>query len=148
MAHVHAARVVVPQMMDRDRGAFVITASAAGLLMMMGSAPYTVTKHAAVALAEWLAVTYGGRGVQFHCLCPQGVRTPMVTGDRAAEAEVEASGEVLEPEVVAHAVVEALGTGRFMILPHPQVQDFERAKVDDRERWLAGMRRLRTRLEA
>jgi NAD(P)-dependent dehydrogenase (short-subunit alcohol dehydrogenase family) len=148
LAHLHAARYVLPEMLERGNGGFVVTASAAGLLMMMQSAPYTVTKHAAVALAEWLAVTYGGRGVQFHCLCPQGVRTPMVSGSAATEAEVSASGEVIEPDAVAASVVSALASGEFMILPHPQVHDFETAKVADRDRWLGGMRRLSDRLGA
>jgi NAD(P)-dependent dehydrogenase (short-subunit alcohol dehydrogenase family) len=147
MAHVHAARSVVPGMTERGRGAMVITASAAGLLMMMQSAPYTVTKHASVAIAEWLAVNFGGAGVQFHCLCPQGVRTPMVTGgDPSGQAELEASGEILEPSVVADEVLAAIRDNRFLVLPHPQVASFEQAKVADRDRWLAGMRRLLNRV--
>ena len=97
LAHVHAARAVLPGMAERGSGAMVITASAAGLLMMMQSAPYTVTKHASVAIAEWLAVNYGAAGVQVHCLCPQGVRTPMITSDPRGEAEVAASGRILDP---------------------------------------------------
>jgi NAD(P)-dependent dehydrogenase (short-subunit alcohol dehydrogenase family) len=146
MAHIHAARSVVPGMTERGRGAVVITASAAGLLMMMQSAPYTVTKHAAVAAAEWLAVHYGGGGVQFHCLCPQGVRTPMVTTDPQGQSEVAASGVILEPSVVAGEVVAAIRSGSFLILPHPEVHDYEKAKVDNRDRWLAGMRRLLAKL--
>jgi NAD(P)-dependent dehydrogenase (short-subunit alcohol dehydrogenase family) len=146
MAHVHAARAVLPDMAARGSGVMVITASAAGLLMMMQSAPYTVTKHAAVAIAEWLAVNYGGQGVQIHCLCPQGVRTPMVSGDARGEAEVAASGRILEPEQVADAVVDAMAANRFLVLPHPEVHGFEEMKVADRDRWLAGMRRLLGRL--
>jgi NAD(P)-dependent dehydrogenase (short-subunit alcohol dehydrogenase family) len=146
MAHVHAARHVLPGMVDRRRGAFVVTASAAGLLMMMQSAPYTVTKHASVAIAEWLAVTFGGSGVQVHCLCPQGVRTPMVSSDPAGESEVAASGRILEPAEVAAAVLDAVRANRFLVLPHPEVHDYEKAKVDDRDRWLAGMRRLLARV--
>lgn len=143
MAHVHAARSVLPGMTERNRGAVVITASAAGLLMMMQAAPYTVTKHASVAIAEWLAVNFGGDGVQFHCLCPQGVRTPMVTsGDASGEAELAASGNIIEPSVVADEVVEAIRANRFLVLPHPEVHRYEEAKVADRDRWLAGMRRL------
>jgi NAD(P)-dependent dehydrogenase (short-subunit alcohol dehydrogenase family) len=141
-AHVHAAREVVPRMEERGGGHVVITASAAGLLMMMQSAPYTVTKHASVALAEWLAVNHGDQGIGVHCLCPQGVRTPMVTADPHAEAEVAASGRILEPSVVADAVVEAVRSGTFLILPHPEVHDYEVGKVADRDRWLAIMRRL------
>ncbi len=146
MAHVHAARAILPDMADRGSGVMVITASAAGLLMMMESAPYTVTKHASVAIAEWLAVSYGGHGVQIHCLCPQGVRTPMVSSDARGEAEVAASGHILDPPEVADAVVEAIQANRFLVLPHPEVHGFEESKVADRDRWLAGMRRLRARL--
>lgn len=142
MAHVHAARAVLPAMASRGRGHFVVTASAAGLLMMMQSAPYTVTKHAAVALAEWLAVDYGASGVGVHCLCPQGVRTPMLSGDSRGEAEVAASGKVLEASEVAEHVVESVRTGTFLILPHPEVHGYEQAKVGDRDRWLGAMRRL------
>jgi NAD(P)-dependent dehydrogenase (short-subunit alcohol dehydrogenase family) len=146
MAHVYAAREVLPGMQARGSGAMVITASAAGLLMMMQAAPYTVTKHAAVAVAEWLAVNYGGAGVQIHCLCPQGVRTPMVSSDPRGEAEVAASGRILDPPEVADAVVEAIRANRFLILPHPEVHGFEKFKVEDRDRWLAGMRRLLARV--
>ena len=143
MAHVHAARSVLPGMTERGRGAMVITASAAGLLMMMQAAPYTVTKHASVAIAEWLAVNFGGAGVQFHCVCPQGVRTPMVTGgDASGEAELAASGNIIEASVVADEVVAAIRADRFLVLPHPEVHRYEEAKVADRDRWLAGMRRL------
>lgn len=141
LAHVYAARVVLPAMAARGGGRFVLTASAAGLLSMMQSAPYTVTKHATVALAEWLAIDWGGRGVQVHCLCPQGVRTPMLA-DPAIESEASASGAVLEPAQVAEAVVAAIDAGRFLVLPHPEVHDYEQARVADRDRWLAGMRRL------
>ncbi len=146
MAHVHAARAVLPDMAARGRGAMVITASAAGLLAMMQSAPYTVTKHASVALAEWLAIEYAESGVSLHCLCPQGVRTPMVSADPAGEAEVGASGRILEPAEVADAVVDAVRAGTFLILPHPEVHDYEVGKVADRDRWLAVMHRLKGRL--
>jgi NAD(P)-dependent dehydrogenase (short-subunit alcohol dehydrogenase family) len=146
MAHVYAGRFVVPGMVARGSGAVVVTASAAGLLMMMQSAPYTATKHASVAIAEWLAVNYGGTGVQFHCLCPQGVRTPMVSGDPRGEAEVAASGRILEPAEVADSVVQAVRQNRFLILPHPEVQDYEKFKAGDRDAWLSGMRRLLARV--
>lgn len=146
MAHVNAAREVLPGMAERGRGAFVVTASAAGLLMMMQSAPYTVTKHASVAVAEWLAVNYGGTGVQFHCLCPQGVRTPMVQSDPSGQSELQASGNIIEPEVVADAVVSAVFENKFLVLPHPEVHGYEQMKVEDRDRWLAGMRRLLSRV--
>ncbi|MBV9661659.1 MAG: SDR family oxidoreductase [Acidimicrobiales bacterium] len=147
LAHVHAARAVVPGMTERGRGAFVVTASAAGLLMMMQSAPYTVTKHASVAIAEWLAVSFGGGGVQFHCVCPQGVRTPMVMrGAPISRDELEASGAIIEPEVVAEEVVAAIRDNRFLVLPHPEAHRYEQAKVADRDRWLAAMRRLANRV--
>ncbi len=148
MAHVHAARAVLPPMVERGAGAFVITASAAGLLAMMQSAPYTVTKHASVAIAEWLSITYGGSGVSVHCLCPQGVRTPMVAANALGEAEVAASGDILEPSKVADDVVAAIASGVFLILPHPEVHDYEVGKVADRDRWLAVMRKLRARIAA
>jgi NAD(P)-dependent dehydrogenase (short-subunit alcohol dehydrogenase family) len=146
LAHIYAAREVMPTMVARGSGAMVITASAAGLLMMMQSAPYTVTKHASVAIAEWLAVNWGGPGVQVHCVCPQGVRTPMVSSDPQSESEVASSGRIIEPSEVADAVVDAVRANRFLVLPHPEVHDYEQLKVGDRDRWLAGMRRLRTRI--
>ena len=146
LAHLYAAREVMPAMVARGSGALVITASAAGLLMMMQSAPYTVTKHASVAIAEWLAVNYAGPGVQVHCVCPQGVRTPMVSSDPQSESEVASSGRIIEPSEVADAVVDAVRANRFLVLPHPEVHDYEQLKVGDRDRWLAGMRRLRARM--
>jgi NAD(P)-dependent dehydrogenase (short-subunit alcohol dehydrogenase family) len=146
MAHVYAARAVLPAMAARGAGEFVVTASAAGLLMMMLTAPYTVTKHASVAIAEWLAVEYGDAGVGVHCLTPQGVRTPMVPDNAEAEAELTASGKILDPLEVADAVLEAIRTGEFLITPHPEVRGYEQSKVADRTKWLRTMRRLRARL--
>lgn len=147
MAHVNAAREVLPGMSARGSGAFVVTASAAGLLMMMQSAAYTATKHASVAIAEWLAVNYGGTGVQFHCLCPQGVRTPMVqSGDPTGQSELRASGNIIEPEQVAEVVIAAIRDNTFLVLPHPEVHGYEQMKVEDRDRWLGGMRRLLARV--
>lgn len=147
MAHVHAARAVLPAMREAGGGAFVVTASAAGLLAMMQSAPYTVTKHASVAVAEWLAIAFGGDGVTVHCLCPQGVNTPMVTGgDSRGTAELQAAGRIIEPEEVADAVLAAIEEGRFLVLPHPEVHDYETAKVADRDRWLRGMRKVLARV--
>ncbi|HYH48836.1 MAG TPA: SDR family oxidoreductase [Acidimicrobiia bacterium] len=143
MAHVYAARAVVPVMLDRGGGHFVVTASAAGLLTLVGNAPYSVTKHAAVGLAEWLAITYGDQGLRVSCLCPQLVRTDMLTGATAtAEPGTLGHVDVLEPEEVADAVVEALRDERFLILPHPEVAEYFRRKAADYDRWLAGMRRL------
>jgi NAD(P)-dependent dehydrogenase (short-subunit alcohol dehydrogenase family) len=142
MAHVYAARHVLPRLLARDRGHFLVTASAAGLLTELASAPYTVTKHGSVALAEWLAIRHGDSGVSFSCLCPQGVNTPMVAGVGSGSTALAVAG-LLEPEEVADAVVAAIGDGRFLILPHPEVAEYERRRADDRDRWLSGMRRLR-----
>ncbi len=146
MAHVFAARAVLPSMLERGHGYLLQTCSAAGLLTAPGDAPYTASKHAAVAFAEWLAVTYGDKGIRVSVLCPQGVRTNMLlgglkAGDPAARV-VAAAGELLEPEQVAGAVVEGLAAERFLILPHPEVATFLRQKAGDPDRWLAGMRRL------
>jgi NAD(P)-dependent dehydrogenase (short-subunit alcohol dehydrogenase family) len=150
MAHVWAARAVLPAMLERGEGYLLQTASAAGLLTNLGTAPYTVTKHAAVGLAEWLAVTYGDAGIRVSCLCPQGVRTPLLMGgaDDIAGAVVLASGDLLEPEDVAEAVVAGLADERFLILPHPVVGEYLAAKVADYDRWLRGMRKLQARLRA
>jgi NAD(P)-dependent dehydrogenase (short-subunit alcohol dehydrogenase family) len=148
-AHVRAAKALVPGWLERGEGYFLSTASAAGLLTQIGSAPYAVSKHAAVAFAEWLSVTYGDRGVRVSCLCPMGVNTPLLHGDpaladdaRLASRVVKAAGAVLEPEQVADAVVEALAEERFLVLPHPEVLEFFGRKAADYDRWLAGMRRL------
>jgi NAD(P)-dependent dehydrogenase (short-subunit alcohol dehydrogenase family) len=146
-AHVHAAQALVPGWLARGEGYFLATASAAGLLTQIGSAPYAVSKHAAVAFAEWLSVTYGDRGVRVSCLCPMGVRTPMTEGDDLATDVVAAAGDMLEPDEVADAVVEGLRAERFLILPHPEVLTFFRRKAGDYDRWLAGMRRLQSRVE-
>ena len=145
-AHVYAARALLPAWLERGEGYFLATASAAGLLTQIGSAPYAVSKHAAVAFAEWLSVTYGNRGVRVSCLCPMGVRTPMTEGDHLATDVVAAAGAMLEPEQVADAVVEGLRAERFLILPHPEVATFFARKADDYDRWLAGMRRLQARV--
>jgi len=148
-AHVAAARVLLPGWLERGEGYFVSTASAAGLLTQIGSAPYAVTKHAAVAFAEWLSVTYGDRGVRVSCLCPMGVNTALMhAGDgrggaeEAASRVVQMAGQVLEPEQVADVVLEALRAETFLILPHPEVLEFFRRKGGDYDRWIAGMRRL------
>jgi NAD(P)-dependent dehydrogenase (short-subunit alcohol dehydrogenase family) len=144
LAHVYAARHVLPRMLARDRGHLLVTASAAGLLTEADVAAYSVTKHGSVAIAEWLAIRYGGAGVGFSCLCPQAVRTPMIV-DAPAESTTLHAGAVLEPAQVADAVVAALAAGTFLILPHPEVADYERRRATDRDRWLAGMRRLAQR---
>ena len=146
MSHVYAARAVLPPMLERGRGWLLNTASAAGLLTSPGDAPYAVTKHGAVALAEWLAVTYGARGIGVSLLCPMGVATPLLmdplaAGDPGARA-VAASGEIISAEQVADAVVTGLSEERFLILPHPRVGTFWAQKASDPDRWLAGMRRM------
>jgi short-subunit dehydrogenase len=145
MAHVYAARAVLPGMLRRGHGWLLQTCSAAGLLQMPGDAAYTATKHAAVAFAEWLSVTYGERGVRVSCLCPMGVRTAMLGGDGLAERVVRGAGAVVEPEDVADAVVAAIDREQFLILPHPEVLTFFQRKGLDYERWLSGMRRLQAR---
>jgi NAD(P)-dependent dehydrogenase (short-subunit alcohol dehydrogenase family) len=141
MAHVYAARAVLPGMLARGEGYLLQTASAAGLLTQIGSAPYAVTKHAAVSLAEWLAVTYGDRGIRVSCLCPQGVRTNMLAHAEHGPGRFLLDG-ALEPEQVADAVIAGLDEERFLILPHPEVREYFRRKADDYDRWLRGMRRL------
>ncbi|MFC0540337.1 SDR family oxidoreductase [Kutzneria chonburiensis] len=145
MAHVHAANAALPSMLSRGRGYFLNTASAAGLLMSPGDAPYSVSKHAAVAFAEWLSATYGDQGIGVSVLCPMGVRTDMLMpgieqGETAALA-VAAFGDILEPADVAGIVVEGLAAEKFHILPHPEVAKFVQRKADDVDRWLSGMRR-------
>lgn len=146
MAHVYAARAVVPHMVARGSGYLLNTASAAGLLTSPGDAPYAVTKHGAVAFAEWLAVTYGDDGIGVSVLCPMGVATPLLmdplaAGEPGAQA-VAASGEILDADYVAGVVVAGLTEGTFLILPHPEVGTFWAQKASNPDRWLAGMRRL------
>jgi NAD(P)-dependent dehydrogenase (short-subunit alcohol dehydrogenase family) len=139
MAHVHLARVLVPRWIDRGHGHLMVTASAAGLLTQLGSAPYSVTKAAAVSFAEWVTITYGDHGVTASALCPQGVRTAMTVD---MEDSVVALDGMLEADAVADAVVEGLADGRFLILPHPKVADYTARKGADRDRWIGGMRKL------
>jgi NAD(P)-dependent dehydrogenase (short-subunit alcohol dehydrogenase family) len=147
MAHVYGARAVVPQMLDRGEGYLLQTASAAGLLSHPESAVYAVTKHAAVALAEWLSIQYGDKGIRVSCLCPQGVRTPMLMG-RQGERKSFLQGNMVTPEQVAQDCVAAMREERFLVLPHPEVLDYVRGKTADVERWLGGMRKLRAKSEA
>ena len=146
MAHIYAARAVLPSMTSRGEGYLLNTASAAGLLSQIGSAPYAVTKHAAVALAEWLSITYGDQGIVVSVLCPQGVRTAM-TADMD-EGGVAGIDGMLEPEDVAQVVVEGIDAERFLILPHPTVLGYVQRKASNYDRWLAGMRRLAERFPA
>ena len=143
MAHIHAARAILPKMLSRGHGYLLQTASAAGLLCQIGSAPYSVTKHAAIGLAEWLAITYRDQGIRVSVLCPQAVRTQMTAG--VAAGTVSAVDGMLEPEQVADAVVTGLADERFLILPHPEVLEYVRRKTADYDRWLRGMRKLQAR---
>jgi NAD(P)-dependent dehydrogenase (short-subunit alcohol dehydrogenase family) len=146
MAHVRAARLLLPPWLERGSGHWISTVSAAGLLMMLGTAPYSVTKHAALSFAEWLSATYRHRGITVQALCPQGVRTPML----------EASGPVgrlllgedaITPEAAAEAVAEGIADGRFLILPHPEVADMYAGRAVNPDRWLGGMNKLQRRVE-
>lgn len=142
MAHVWAARAVVPEMVARGEGFFMVTASAAGLLTIVESAPYAVTKHAAVAFAEWLRIAYGRKGVQVACLCPQSVQTNMISGTDGGSAAVNG---ILAPEVVAQEVVSTMDNGKFLVLPHPEVAQYFRNKGQDYERWIGGMQKMYAR---
>lgn len=145
MAHVYAARAVLPAMLARGGGYFLATVSAAGLLSQIGSAPYAVTKHAALAFAEWLSITHGDRGLTVSCLCPQGVRTGMLNEDHGPAFLLD---EALTPEQVADAVVLGIRDERFLILPHPEVATYFARKATDYDRWLRGMRRLDAKVRA
>ena len=142
MSHVWAARHLVPLMTARGGGYLLNTASAAGLLNQVGSAPYGVTKHAAVGLAEWLALTYGDHGIKVSVLCPQAVRTEMTRGH---EDHVAAIDGMMEPELVADTCIAAVQSEQFLILPHPQVVGYMRAKAENYDRWIGGMRKLNRR---
>ncbi len=146
MAHVRASRELVPEWLERGTGRFVATVSAAGMLSMLGAAPYSVTKHAAFAYAEWMEFTYRHRGIHVHAVCPQGVRTAMldVTGE-AGQLVLEPTA--IEPEQVAKAVLEGIAADRFLILPHPEVADYYAVRATDPDRWLAGMNKVQRKLE-
>jgi len=145
MAHVYAARHLVPRMVLRGGGTFLITASAAGLLNQIGVAAYGVTKHAAIGFGEWLAITHGHEGIKVSLLCPQAVRTPMTANDTSATAAAAGDG-MMEPEVLADFVVEGLREEQFLILPHPEVLEYMRRKTADYDRWIKGMNRMHQRL--
>jgi NAD(P)-dependent dehydrogenase (short-subunit alcohol dehydrogenase family) len=149
LAHVLAARAVLPSMLERRSGHLLQTASAAGLLINLGDAAYTATKHAAVGLAEWLAATYLHRGIRVSCLCPMGVDTDMLrkASESVSGSVVTGAGEVLSPDVVASHVVDALREERFLVLPHPEVAQFRASKVADPDGWLAAMNRVQQRLD-
>ena len=151
LAHLYAAQAVVPRMIEQGGGYLLNTASAAGLLTQIGSLAYSVTKHAAVSLAEWIAITYGGKGIKVSVLCPQAVATQIGANSPDADKLIGgpgvASGDgVLESSDVADVVMEALAEERFHVLPHPEVAEYTRRKADDIDRWLEGMRRFQGRL--
>ena len=143
MSHIYAARAVLPDMLERGQGYLLHTASAAGLLSQIGSAPYAVTKHAAVGFAEWLSITYGSRGIKVSVLCPQAVRTGMTANTRGGG--VAGVDGMLEPEALVQTVIETLAEERFLCLPHPEVLTYMQRKAGDYDRWLGGMRRLQDR---
>jgi NAD(P)-dependent dehydrogenase (short-subunit alcohol dehydrogenase family) len=147
MAHVYAARAVLPQMLERKEGYLLQTVSAAGLLTQIGSAPYSVTKHAALSLAEWLAITYGDQGIRVSALCPQGVRTNMLA-QAGASARVLLLHGALEPDQVAADTIQAVTEERFLVLPHPETGKYFQNKANDYERWIKGMRKLKVKMEA
>jgi NAD(P)-dependent dehydrogenase (short-subunit alcohol dehydrogenase family) len=144
MAHVWAARALLPQMLERGEGYLINTASAAGLLTQVSSLVYSVTKHAAVALAEWMSIEYGDRGIRVSCICPQGVRTPMLelAMEDPAGAAALSSGGLIEPEDVADSVLDGIREERMLILPHENVQGFMAVRATEHERWLRGMRKF------
>ncbi|MEO1056723.1 MAG: SDR family oxidoreductase [Actinomycetota bacterium] len=148
-AHRWAAKALLPRWLERGDGYFASTASAAGLLAQIGSGPYTLTKRAAVAFAEYMAITYGDAGIKVTCLCPQGVNTQMLhAGDEAAPGGnvVKLAADVLEPDDVARDVVAAIRDERLLVLPHPEVADYMQFKATDPDRWIGGMRKLQRRV--
>lgn len=146
MAHVRAARLLLPGWLERGRGHFLATVSAAGLLTMLGSAPYSVSKHGALAFAEWLSATYRHRGITVQALCPQGVRTNMLAGTGSG-GELLMAATAIEPEQVAEEVLKALADGRFLILPHAEVADYYATRATQTDRWLGGMNKLQRKID-
>jgi NAD(P)-dependent dehydrogenase (short-subunit alcohol dehydrogenase family) len=146
MAHVRAARLLLPPWLERGSGHLICTVSAAGLLTLLGSAPYAVTKHAALSFAEWLSATYRHRGITVQALCPQGVRTPMLAASGpVGQALLDA--DAITPEAAADVVLAGIADGRFLILPHPEVAQMYAGRAADPDRWLGGMNKLQRRLE-
>ncbi|MCX2182548.1 SDR family oxidoreductase [Streptomyces sp. SKN60] len=146
MAHVRAARALLPDWLERGEGRFVSTVSAAGLLTMVGAAPYSVSKHGAYAFAEWLSLTYRHRGLKVHAICPQGVRTDMLTAAGSA-GELVLAPTAIEPGDVAAALFDAMAEDRFLVLPHPEVGAYYRARAGDPERWLGNMNHIQQKWE-
>jgi len=146
MAHVRAARTLLPDWLERGSGRFISTVSAAGLLTMVGAAPYSVSKHGAYAFAEWLSLTYRHRGLKVHAICPQGVRTDMLTAAGSA-GELVLAPTAIEPEDVADALFEGIEADRFLILPHPEVAGYYQARAAAPDRWLASMSHIQQEWE-
>ena len=146
MSHIHAAKHTLPIMLEQGSGYFMNTASAAGLLTQLGAAGYSVTKSAAVSFAEWLKITYGERGIGVSCLCPQGVRTPMVEDAPEIVGSLVSIDGLLEPDVVANEVIECIEKEQFLITPHPEVLEYMKIKASDPDRWINGMQSLTTQL--
>ena len=146
MSHIHAAKHTLPIMLEQGSGYFMNTASAAGLLTQLGAAGYSVTKSAAVSFAEWLKITYGERGIGVSCLCPQGVRTPMVEDAPEIVGSLVSIDGLLEPNVVAKEVIECIEKEQFLITPHPEVLEYMKIKASDPDRWINGMQSLATQL--
>ena len=146
MSHIHAAKHALPSMLEQGHGYFMNTASAAGLLTQLGAAGYSVTKSAAVSFAEWLKITYGERGIGVSCLCPQGVRTPMVEDAPEIVGSLVSIDGLLEPDVVANEVIECIEKEQFLITPHPEVLEYMKIKASDPDRWINGMQSLTKQL--
>ncbi|MFD4873709.1 SDR family oxidoreductase [Streptomyces sp. NPDC058420] len=147
MAHVRAAEALIPGWLERGGGRFVSTVSAAGLLTMIGAAPYSVTKHGAYAFAEWLSLTYRHRGIKVHAICPQGVRTDMLAATGSA-GDLVLQPTAIEPDVVADALMKGIEEERFLILPHPEVAGYYQARAAEPDRWLATMNHIQQKWEA
>ncbi|MEU4089303.1 SDR family oxidoreductase [Streptomyces aureus] len=146
MAHVRAAHALLPDWLERGHGRFVSTVSAAGLLTMIGAAPYSVTKHGAYAFAEWLSLTYRHRGVKVHAICPQGVRTDMLEATGSA-GDLVLQPTAIEPEAVADALMKGIEEDRFLVLPHPEVAAYYQARAADPDRWMTNMNHLQQKWE-
>ncbi|MCX4992028.1 MULTISPECIES: SDR family oxidoreductase [unclassified Streptomyces] len=146
MAHVRAAHALLPDWLERGSGRFVSTVSAAGLLTMIGAAPYSVTKHGAYAFAEWLSLTYRHRGLKVHAICPQGVRTDMLDATGSA-GDLVLQPTAIEPEAVADALMKGIEEDRFLILPHPEVAGYYQARAADPDRWMTNMNHLQQKWE-
>jgi NAD(P)-dependent dehydrogenase (short-subunit alcohol dehydrogenase family) len=147
MAHVRAAEALIPGWLERGSGRFVSTVSAAGLLTMIGAAPYSVTKHGAYAFAEWLSLTYRHRGIKVHAICPQGVRTDMLAATGSA-GDLVLQPTAIEPDVVADALMKGIAEDRFLVLPHPEVAGYYQARATEPDRWLTTMNHIQQKWEA